>query len=67
MKKIVVIGGGTGNFSVLKGLKNYDVDLSAIVSMADDGAPGFCAMSLGFYLPAMSANAWWPFPIHRGL
>src|SRR5476649_1935910 len=38
MKKIVVIGGGTGNFAVLRGLKNYDVDLSAIVSMADDGS-----------------------------
>lgn len=37
MKKIVVIGGGTGNFVVLSGLKNYPVDLSAIVSMADDG------------------------------
>lgn len=37
MKKVVVIGGGTGNFVVLSGLKNYNVDLSAIVSMADDG------------------------------
>ena len=37
MKKVVVIGGGTGNFAVLRGLKNYDVDISAIVSMADDG------------------------------
>jgi len=37
MKKVVVIGGGTGNFVVLSGLKNYDLDLSAIVSMADDG------------------------------
>lgn len=37
MKKIVVIGGGTGNFTVLRGLKYFDVDLSAIVSMADDG------------------------------
>ncbi len=37
MKKITVVGGGTGNFTVLKGLKNYDIDLSAIVSMADDG------------------------------
>jgi uncharacterized cofD-like protein len=36
-KKVVVIGGGTGNFSVLRGLKNYSVDISAIVSMADDG------------------------------
>ena len=37
MKKIVVIGGGTGNFVVLRGLKNFPVDLTAIVSMADDG------------------------------
>ena len=38
MKKVVVIGGGTGNFVVLRGLRNYDVELSAIVSMADDGS-----------------------------
>lgn len=36
-KKIVVIGGGTGVFTVLSGLKNYDVDLTAIVTMTDDG------------------------------
>lgn len=35
--KIVVIGGGTGSFTVLKGLKNYAKDLTALVSMADDG------------------------------
>lgn len=38
MKKIVVIGGGTGTFTVLSGLKRYpNVDLTAIVSMADSG------------------------------
>jgi uncharacterized cofD-like protein len=36
-KKIVVIGGGTGAFTVLTGLRKYHCDLSAIVSMADDG------------------------------
>ncbi|EKD58965.1 MAG: hypothetical protein ACD_56C00017G0003 [uncultured bacterium] len=36
-KKIVTIGGGTGSFTLLSGLKKYSVDLSAIVSMADDG------------------------------
>lgn len=36
-KRVVVIGGGTGNFVVLSGLKKYNVDLSAIVSMADHG------------------------------
>lgn len=37
MKKVVVIGGGTGVFTVLSGLKVYPYKLSAIVSMADDG------------------------------
>lgn len=37
MKKVVVIGGGTGVFTVLSGLKKYNYDLSAIVTMADDG------------------------------
>jgi uncharacterized cofD-like protein len=37
MKKVVTIGGGTGNFVVLSGLKHYPVELSAIVTMADDG------------------------------
>ncbi len=36
-KKIVCIGGGTGTFTVLSGLKKYPVDLTAIVSMADSG------------------------------
>jgi uncharacterized cofD-like protein len=37
LKKIVIIGGGTGTFTVLSGLKHYPVDLSAVVTMADDG------------------------------
>lgn len=36
-KKIVVIGGGTGVFTVLTGLKPYFDNLTAIVTMADDG------------------------------
>ena len=35
--KITVIGGGTGSFVVLSGLKNYTSHLTALVSMADDG------------------------------
>ena len=31
------MGGGTGTFTVLSGLKHYPLDLTAIVSMADDG------------------------------
>lgn len=37
-KKVVVIGGGTGTFTILSGLKKYpNLDLSVIVSMMDDG------------------------------
>lgn len=34
---IVVIGGGTGSFTVLTGLKNYVSSVTALVNMADDG------------------------------
>ena len=36
-KKIVCIGGGTGTFVALKGLKLYPYDMSAIVTMSDSG------------------------------
>ena len=36
-KKVVVIGGGTGTFVALSGLKKYPLNLSVIVSMMDDG------------------------------
>lgn len=36
-KKIVTVGGGTGSFTVLKGLKNYPVAITAIVTMFDSG------------------------------
>src|SRR5690606_4195849 len=52
MKKVVVMGGGTGNFTVLRGLKNHNVDLSAIVSMADDGgSTGILRDELGVLPP----------------
>ncbi len=37
MQKIVTIGGGTGHFQLLKGLKNYNCELTAIANMSDDG------------------------------
>lgn len=36
-KKIVVIGGGTGTYSVLSGIKKYTANITAIVTMADSG------------------------------
>ncbi|MGB3023711.1 MAG: gluconeogenesis factor YvcK family protein [Candidatus Saccharimonadales bacterium] len=35
--KVVVIGGGTGSFTLLSGLKQYVRDITALVNMADDG------------------------------
>ena len=52
MKKVVVMGGGTGNFTVLRGLKNHPLELSAIVSMADDGgSTGILRDELGVLPP----------------
>src|SRR3989338_3876602 len=52
VKKVVVIGGGTGNFVVLRGLKKYPLDLTAIVSMADDGgSTGILRDELGVLPP----------------
>ncbi len=34
---IVVIGGGTGSFTLLQGLKRYTHNITALVNMADDG------------------------------
>jgi len=35
--KIVLLGGGTGSFTLLQGLKKLTPDITAIVSMSDDG------------------------------
>ncbi|GAB4286880.1 MAG: YvcK family protein [Candidatus Dojkabacteria bacterium] len=36
-KKVVVIGGGTGSFTVLSGLKKYDFEITAVVASTDSG------------------------------
>lgn len=36
-KKVVVLGGGTGLSFLLRGLKQFPVDITAIVSVCDDG------------------------------
>lgn len=35
--KIVLLGGGTGSFTLLQGLKKLTPDLTAVVNMSDDG------------------------------
>jgi len=50
--KIVVIGGGTGSFTVLSALKYYVRDITAIVSMADNGgSTGILRDELGVLPP----------------
>lgn len=36
-KKVVILGGGTGMSTLLRGLKKFPLDITAIVSMCDDG------------------------------
>ena len=37
MKKIVIFGGGSGLSQLLKGLKLFPIDLTAVVSVSDNG------------------------------
>jgi uncharacterized cofD-like protein len=52
-KKVVVVGGGTGTYQVLTGLKKYPhLDLSAIISMCDSGgSTGRLRKELGILPP----------------
>ncbi|HWO07403.1 MAG TPA: gluconeogenesis factor YvcK family protein [Candidatus Paceibacterota bacterium] len=51
-KNIVVIGGGTGTFTVLSGLKKYRANLTAIVAMTDSGgSTGMLRDELGVLPP----------------
>ncbi len=50
--RVVVLGGGTGTFTVLSGLKRHDIDLTAIVSVADNGgSTGILRDELGVLPP----------------
>lgn len=51
-KKVTTIGGGTGTYQVLTGLKKYKVDISAVISMADSGgSTGRLRKELGILPP----------------
>ncbi|MBI5654251.1 YvcK family protein [Candidatus Uhrbacteria bacterium] len=50
--RIVVLGGGTGTFTVLTGLKYHELDISAVVSTSDDGgSTGILRSELGVLPP----------------
>ena len=52
-KRVVVLGGGTGQAVMLRGLKQIeDIELTAIVTVADDGG-STGRLRRSFHIPAM--------------
>lgn len=57
MKNVVVIGGGTGLSVMLRGMKQIEnIDLTAIVTVADDGG-STGRIRRQFHIPAMGMYA----------
>lgn len=56
-KKIVTIGGGTGNSILLRGVKNFTQNVTTIVTVADDGGgSGVLRKDLGMLAPGDIRN-----------
>lgn len=51
-KNVVVLGGGTGQSVLLSGLKKFPVNITAVVSVADDGR------ILGNYVNNLTFQLW---------
>jgi hypothetical protein len=63
--KIVAIGGGTGLSALLRGLKEHTSNLTAVVTVADDGGSSGCsARSSGSppWATSGTASPRWPTP-----
>ena len=52
--RVAAIGGGTGLSTMLRGLKTYTENITAIVTVADDGGGS------GMLRQGISATAWRP-------
>lgn len=52
MKKIVIFGGGSGLSQMLKGLKLFPIDITAVVSVSDNGGSTF-RLRKDFNIPAV--------------
>jgi uncharacterized cofD-like protein len=55
--RIVVLGGGTGIFAVLRGLGTYNADITAVVSMSDNGGSSGRLRDEFGYLPPGDARS----------
>ena len=51
-KKVVLLGGGTGTSFVVRGLKYFPIDLTAVISVSDDGS-STGRLRKEFYTPAV--------------
>ena len=38
IKKVVILGGGTGTSGVLRGLKYFPIDITAVITVSDNGS-----------------------------
>ena len=64
--RIVVIGGGTGLSTMLRGLKAYSSNITAVVTVADDGgSSGKIKKQLNILPPGIFATALWPLPTRK--
>ena len=55
--RIVAVGGGTGLSTLLRGLKRYDIDITAVVAVSDDGgSSGRLRSELGVLPPGDIRN-----------
>ncbi|HSL85764.1 MAG TPA: gluconeogenesis factor YvcK family protein, partial [Bacteroidales bacterium] len=55
--RVVIIGGGTGLSTILKGIKNYTNNITAVVTVADDGGgSGILREDLGILPPGDIRN-----------
>ena len=52
MKKVVIFGGGSGLSQILKGLKQFPMDITAVVSVSDNGS-STGALREEFLIPAV--------------
>ena len=64
--KVVAIGGGHGLNTLLRGLKQHTDNITAIVTVADDGgSSGRLRRDLGMLPPATFATVWRPCRIQK--
>jgi len=64
--KVVAVGGGTGLSVLLRGLKKYTSNITAIVTVADDGGgSGVLREDLGMLPPEIFETVFWPLRIRN--